>query len=94
MAVAHVVERLNGFLDAALEIDAARVGLVEAKGHFLRAIAGERAAFIFRLCLSANNAHHFQHSFPLIFDISTRRCVVSWSTNWPMNFLKLPFSSI
>ena len=44
MAVAHVVERLNGFLDAALEIDAARVGFVEAEGHFLRAIAGERAA--------------------------------------------------
>ena len=44
MAIAHVVERLNGFLDAALEIDAARVGFVEAEGHFLRAIAGERAA--------------------------------------------------
>lgn len=43
MAIAHVVERLNGVLDATLKIDAARVGLVEAKRHFLRAIAGERA---------------------------------------------------
>ena len=44
MAIAHVVECLNGVLDAALEIDAARVGFVETKRHFLRAIAGERAA--------------------------------------------------
>ena len=47
-----------------------------------------------RLCTSANNAHHFPHSFPLICDISTRRCFVSWGTYWAMNFLELPFSSI
>ena len=39
MAVAHVVERLNGFLDTALEIDAARVGLFKAEVHFLLAIS-------------------------------------------------------
>lgn len=43
MAIVHIVERLNSFLDTTFEIDAARTGLVETKGHFLRAMAGERA---------------------------------------------------
>ena len=43
MTIVHIVERLNSFLDTTFEIDAARTGLVETKGHFLRAMAGERA---------------------------------------------------
>ena len=70
-----------------LEFDAAGIGFIKSEYHLLRAVAGKRAALILWLGTSANNAHHLPHSFPLICDISTRRCFVSWGTYWPMNSL-------
>ncbi len=72
MAIAHVVECLNGVLDAALEIDAARIRFIETKRHFLRAIAGECAALCAGRAVSFYCIRH-ERSFSLHSSLGRQR---------------------